>query len=179
MPSTKAQPATRSRSWLSAIALGVYVVILAAGAALYATGWLPFAAPSRQTQVHDLGARVMPFDLSKTTHIFRMTETGGIQQVLAKDSSDAAQITLIQQHLQHEAMRFQAGDYADPAALHGADMPGLSQLQSGAAQIAVTYTPLPDGAQVTYTTSDPQLLTALHQWFGAQLSDHGQDATNH
>lgn len=76
-------------------------------------------------------------------------------------------------------MQFQARDFVDPAALHGADMPSLPQLQAGAAQITVTYTALSSGAQLTYTTSDPQLITALHQWFGAQLSDHGQDATDH
>jgi len=179
MRSTDAQSPARSRSLIAAIALSAGVAILATVGALYAAGWLTLAVPARQAQVHTMGAGIMPFDLSKTTHIFRMTETGGMQQVVAKDASDAAQIALIQQHLQHEAMQFQAGDFADPAALHGADMPGLSQLQAGAAQIVVTFTPLPDGAQLTYTTSDPQLITALHQWFGAQLSDHGQDATDH
>jgi len=57
-------------------------------------------------------------------------------------------------------------------------MPGLSDLQAGAAKITVSYTPLPDGAQLTYTTEDRRLITALHQWFGAQLSDHGHDATD-
>jgi len=179
MRSTEAQPTARSRSLLATIALSAGVAILATAGALYAAGWLTIPVPGRQAQLHTMGAGIMPFDLSKTTHIFRMTETGGVQQVVAKDVGDAGQIALIQQHLQHEAMQFQAGDFADPAALHGVDMPGLSQLQAGAAQIAVSYTPLPDGAQLTYATSDPRLITALHQWFGAQLSDHGQDATDH
>jgi hypothetical protein len=126
-----------------------------------------------------LGAQVMPFDLAQTTHRFQMTEAGGVQQVVAKDPSDAQQVALIQQHLQHEAQRFQAGDFTDPAAIHGAAMPGLAALQEGAGQIGVAYQDLPDGAQITYTTSDPKLITALHQWFGAQLSDHGHDATAH
>jgi len=179
MRRTDAQPTTRSRSLIAAITLSAVIAILATVGALYAAGRLTVAQPARQAQVHAMGAGVMPFDLNKTTHIFRMTEAGGVQQVVAKDTSDATQIALIQQHLQHEAMQFQAGDFVDPMALHGADMPGLSQLQAGAAKISVIYTPLPDGAQLTYTTSDPQLITALHQWFGAQLSDHGQDATDH
>jgi hypothetical protein len=36
---------------------------------------------------------------------------------------------------------------------------------------------LPHGAQITFITSDLKLITALHRWFGAQLSDHGADAT--
>lgn len=127
--------------------------------------------------VHDMGSQVMPFDLGETTHIFEMTESGSIQQVIADDPSDDAQIALIQQHIQHEAMRFSSGDFSDPSSLHGGDMPGIKELAAGAAQIKVTYTALPDGAQITFTTQDLRLITAVHRWFGAQLSDHGSDAT--
>lgn len=41
------------------------------------------------------------------------------------------------------------------------------------------YTPLPDGAQIQYATQDPGLIMALHQWFAAQLSDHGHHAVGH
>ena len=74
-------------------------------------------------------------------------------------------------------MRFSSGDFADPNSLHGGDMPGITELAAGAAQIKVTYTVLPDGAQITFTTRDLRLITAIHRWFGAQLSDHGSDAT--
>lgn len=132
---------------------------------------------SRQEHIHHMGHKVMPFDLSKTTHIFTMTETGGIQRVVAKDPTDAQQITLIQQHLQHEAERFQKGDYSDPATLHGEDMPGLKELAAGSALVTVTYASTPVGAEITFMTKDLRLLTAIHQWFGAQLSEHGADAT--
>ena len=124
-----------------------------------------------------MGSQVMPFDLSKTQHIFQMTESGGIQQVIAKDPNDAEQVALIRQHLQHEAMRFSAGDYSDPTALHGADMPGVRELAAGAAQMTIDYSTLPNGAQLTFVSQDLHLITAIHRWFGAQLSDHGADAT--
>lgn len=73
-----------------------------------------------------MGAAVMPFDLEKTTHVFRMTESGGVQRVVAVDAGDKEQITMIRQHLEHEAGRFQRGDYSDPAAIHGESMPGLA-----------------------------------------------------
>jgi hypothetical protein len=107
-----------------------------------------------------------------------VTDTGGIQQVIAKDPNDRQQIALIQQHLQHETMQFGQGNFSDPSTLHGPDMPGLKELEAGTGQIKVEYTTLPNGAQLTYTTSDSQLITALHQWFGAQLSDHGPDTTD-
>jgi len=118
----------------------------------------------------------MPFDMSKTIHIFKMTESGGVQRVVAKDPGATDQIALIRQHLKHEAEKFQHGDYSDPATLHGADMPGLKDLQAGASRIKVSYAALPSGAEITFETTDLHLLTALHRWFGAQLSEHGADA---
>jgi len=105
-----------------------------------------------------------------------MTESGGVQKVITKDPVATDQITLIQQHLQHEAERFQQGDYSDPAKLHAADMPGLKDLQAGASRLKVSYAALPSGAEITFETTDLHLLTALHRWFGAQLSEHGADA---
>ena len=133
-------------------------------------------AGTRQEHVHKMAHHVMPFDISKTVHIFKMTESGGVQRVIAKDPGATDLIILIQQHLQHEAERFQQGDYSDPAKLHGADMPGLKDLQAGASHIKVSYTALPLGAKITFKTTDLHLLTALHRWFGAQLSEHGADA---
>jgi len=133
-------------------------------------------AQTRQEHVHQMAPSVMPFDISKTVHIFKMTESGGVQRVIAKDPAATDQILHIQQHLRHEAEKFQQGDYSDPATLHGADMPGLKDLQAGASRIKVSYAALPSGAEITFETKDLHLLTALHRWFGAQLSEHGADA---
>jgi len=75
-----------------------------------------------------------------------------------------------------EATAFKKGDFADPAQLHGATMPGLQELQSGAKRIQIAYRPLPAGAEIRFRTSDIRLITAIHRWFGAQLSEHGSDA---
>jgi len=148
---------------------------LAAAAALIS--WAGHApAQSTQAHVHDSAHKVMPFDISQTLHVFRMTEQGGVQRVVIRNTSAKEQVPFIQQHLKHEAERFQAGDYADPGTLHGSDMPGLRDLQAGAAHITVAYAALPDGAEITFSTEDRHLLTAIHRWFGAQLSEHGADA---
>lgn len=160
-------------------------MILHARRILRAAVWMPFLllltlipaqAQTRQEHVHQMAPAVMPFAITQTVHIFKMTESGGIQQVVAKDPAAAEQIELIREHLRHEAERFRRGNYADPALLHGADMPGLKELQAGAARITVTYAQLPAGAEITFATKDLQLLTAIHRWFGAQLSEHGADA---
>jgi hypothetical protein len=53
----------------------------------------------------------------------------------------------------------------------------VRELAAGSARVKIDYSTLPNGAQLTFTTQDPHLITAVHRWFGAQLSDHGADAT--
>jgi hypothetical protein len=131
---------------------------------------------TRQEHIHHMGGHVMPFQLGKTQHIFEMTEAGGVMQVMARDPKDADQIRMIQHHLEHEAGLFQKGDFSDPARLHGKQMPGLSDLAAAGSRLQVQYIPTPDGAKVSFTSNDIHVITAVHRWFGAQLSDHGADA---
>jgi hypothetical protein len=131
----------------------------------------------RQAEVAERGASVMPFDLERTTHQFARTDTGGVQTVVADDPQDTAQITLIREHLTAEVDRFRRGDFTDPGRIHGNDMPGLEALQAHGGRITIAYETTPDGARATYTTSDAELRNALHAWFDAQVSDHGQHAT--
>jgi hypothetical protein len=137
------------------------------------------ASPSRQEEVAAKGAKIMPFDLEQTMHHFQPLDNGGLQTVTVKDPSNSTQIALIQAHLKEEAEKFQRGDFSDPAHIHGEDMPGLAALQTGAEHIDVQYTALPNGAQIRYSTEDPALVMALHQWFAAQRADHGHHAGQH
>ncbi|MFC9894776.1 hypothetical protein ACFVMC_13890 [Nocardia sp. NPDC127579] len=130
----------------------------------------------RHAEVAAKGQQVMPFDLNRTTHQFTKSATGGVQSVTADDPADTEQITLIRGHLTEAAAGFGHGDYGDPAAIHGTGMPGLRELQQGHTRIEIRYAETPAGAQITYTSSDPSLVTALHTWFDAQVSDHGSHA---
>jgi hypothetical protein len=153
------------------------IVSSAAALLLFATAILP--AQTRQKEVAVKGAKVMPFDLDQTTHVFQKLDDGGLQKVIVKDPSNKKQIALIQGHLKEESEKFRNGDFSDPAKIHGEDMPGLAQLKVGAAKIDVRYSALADGAEIRYTTKDPKLVEALHQWFAAQLADHGHHAAGH
>jgi hypothetical protein len=137
------------------------------------------ASPSRQKEVAAKGAKIMPFDLEQTMHHFQPLENGGLQTVTVKDPSNSTQIALIQAHLKEEAEKFHRGDFSDPAKIHGENMPGLAALQTGAQHIDVQYTALPNGAQIQYSTMNPTLVIALHQWFAAQRADHGHHAVQH
>jgi len=130
----------------------------------------------RQEAVADIGAEVMPFDLEATTHVFTDTATGGIQDVVADDPTDDANISLIREHLEDEAAKFQAGDFSDPEAIHGPDMPGLVTLKDRYDEIAVDLSSTESGATITYVASDPALVQAIHDWFQAQTTDHGDHA---
>jgi hypothetical protein len=164
--------------------------VLGAGAAVAVTGAAVAAAlafggsqqdpgdrqTDRQKVVAQRGQTVMPFDLEQTTHRFTPTATGGTQDVVADQQGDAKQVDLIRAHLRKEAQAFSRGDFSDPARIHGADMPGLAELQDGYDRFEVRYEERADGATLTYTTEDSALVDALHSWFEAQLGDHGAHA---
>ncbi|RKR86460.1 hypothetical protein BDK92_0690 [Micromonospora pisi] len=156
----------------------VAAAALSSGCADNPAASMPTPATSgRQAEVAERGASVMPFDLERTTHQFTRTDTGGVQTVVADAPQDTAQVTLIRQHLAAEVDRFRRGDFTDPGRIHGNEMPGLEALRAHGGRITIDYEPTPDGGRVTYTTSDAELRNALHHWFDAQVSDHGQHAT--
>jgi hypothetical protein len=159
---------TRNTRWVLILTI---IAVTAAGVAV----WLG-SSQTRQAEVAAKGRQIMPFDLERTTHRFTKTATGGIQDVVADDPTDADQVRLVREHLTKESARFARGDFGDPAAIHGTSMPGLAELSTGYQRIATGYSEQPDGARITYTIKDTKLIAALHAWFDAQMSDHGSHA---
>ena len=152
------------------------IAILCTLVGLSVTGCAGSPSSSHQEMIHNMGSQVMPFDLSKTKHIFEMNESGGIQKVVVRNQKEIDQLPAIRQHLMHEAARFSEGDFSDPTSLHGTGMPGVKELEAGASGLEIEYSEIPDGGQITFKAGELSLITAIHQWFGAQLSDHGADA---
>lgn len=135
----------------------------------------PALAQTRQQVIRERSTHVMPFSMDATMHQFEQTKDGGLMVVTVHDG-DARQVALVRAHLQKEAAAFARGNYADPAYIHGKNMPGLASLSAGAKRISVRYVALRDGATITFRTADAALIAALHRWFAAQVSDHGHDA---
>ena len=132
---------------------------------------------TRQAEVARRGVAVMPFQLDATMHVFTTTSDGGVQRVVAKDPSATEQVRLVREHLRELSQRFPRGDFAGPTHIHGAAMPGLAQLKAARpGTLAVEYRDIEGGAELTYRSAVPQLVHAVHQWFGAQLADHGKHA---
>jgi hypothetical protein len=135
------------------------------------------AQAQREAAVAERGKDVMPFSLAATTHVFTKDARGGVQRVVARNAADSAQVVLVRQHLQTIRGQFLKGDFSGPSHIHGQDMPGLAQLEAARpGQVAIGYQEVPGGAELRYAGSDPGLVAALHQWFDAQLADHGKDA---
>lgn len=134
---------------------------------------------TRQEQVATKGAVVMPFDLSRTTHYFDDTANGGVETVTANDKADQEQATLIRSHLAREAGLFGHGDFSDPAAIHGRDMPGLAVLSKAGGKLQIAYRDVPGGASLAYTSPDSTVVSAIHQWFAAQRADHAAHGHMH
>lgn len=154
------------------------VVAALAGVVIAALGACSDAGreADRQKRVADRGRLVMPFSLEETTHVFTPDGDGGVQSVVADDPEDRDQVGLIRGHLRKEAKAFRAGDFDDPAHIHGDDMPGLATLRERYESLEVEYSDLDEGAQIRYRGDDREVVKALHLWFEAQVSDHGAHA---
>jgi len=132
--------------------------------------------PKKVDEVHQREQQVAPFDLDQALQTFTKTVHGGVQHVMAKSADNTKQIKLIQAHLLKISNEFKKGDFSVTERIHGADMPGLAQLKRAEPDdIKFEYEALPNGAQIHYSTEYPQYVQALHEWFDAQISEHGSD----
>jgi len=154
-----------------------YPLILA-GLLLFSTTTLAVekASPKQMDEVDQRMQQVVPFALDHALETFSKTVHGGVQHVVAKSADDTQQIKLIQAHLLKIADEFRKGDFSVTERVHGANMPGLAQLKMAETDdIKFEYKALPNGAQIHYSTEYPQYVQALHEWFDAQKSEHGND----
>lgn len=155
-----------------------YPLILA-GFLLFSTTTLALEKAGSE-QIDEVDRRmqqVVPFAVDQTLETFSKTVHGGVQHVVAKSADNTQQIKLIQAHLLKIADEFRKGDFSVTERVHGADMPGLAQLKMAETDdIKFQYKALPNGAQIHYSTEYPKYVQALHEWFDAQMSEHGNEA---
>lgn len=133
----------------------------------------------RVSEIEKKSSQVMPFDLTETVHYFLKNNSGGTQQVIAKNATDTNQIHLIRHHLKQISQQFSQGNYSAPAKIHGKTMPGLLTLkQADKNQISIEYKKINTGAEIRYSSREPNIILAIHQWFDAQLTDHAHHAVS-
>lgn len=129
----------------------------------------------RQAAIEQRSEQVMPFSMIEAMHVFTPTAGGGVQQVVVHDGNQE-QIRLVRRHLRQQAHAFAHGDFANPAYVHGNDMPGLTELERDYRRIRISYANIALGGKITYASTDHAAVTAIHQWFAAQVRDHGEHA---
>jgi TusA-related sulfurtransferase len=107
-----------------------------------------------------------------TTHHFKLLPDGGSIEVEADDPHDHSSREAVQQHLQHIAKVFSAGDFDLPMFIHATHPPGVAAMKRLRKKIEYKETATPKGAQVRITTADPQAVTAIHDFLRFQIKDH-------
>jgi hypothetical protein len=153
--------------------------LLWAGLLIFSTATLALEnnSPKRVNEVQQRTQQVVPYALDQTQLTFTKTVHGGVQHVVVKSADNTQQIKLIQENLLKMANDFRKGDFSVTEHIHGATMPGLDQLKRAEIDdIKYEYKALPNGAQIHYSTEYPQYVQALHEWFDAQMSEHGNEA---
>jgi hypothetical protein len=137
---------------------------------------LPCAAVALQqhdnTAMNSRGNHVMGFDQDKTTHHFTLTKTGGVIQVQADDSTDAASRDHIRMHLQHISKAFAEGDFTDPHEVHAEVPPGVPAMKDRKDKITYQFESIANGGKVVISTEDPRALKAIHEYLRYQIREH-------
>lgn len=122
--------------------------------------------------VNSRGDTVMGFSHEKTTHHFHLFSDGGSIEVTANDPADVAQREQIQVHLSHIARMFAEGNFQAPMLVHDKVPPGSRVLQRLKAAVFYRFESLERGGRVRITTTNPEALSAVHEFLRFQISDH-------
>jgi len=85
---------------------------------------------------------------------------GGVETMV---TTTLGQVAVIRGQLQQDARQFSAGNFS--ARNVG---PSIPELRAGASRVRIAYTPVSWGGQLRYTTTDPVLVVALHEWVAAR-----------
>lgn len=129
------------------------------------------SADSGFAAMQERGHMAMGVDQYTSTHTFDALPDGGRIELL-RDVNDTLGIRQIRTHLRLIQHAFQAGDFSTPAFVHMRQMPGTAVMTRKRDAIVYTYAELRRGGELHMTTSDPEALAAIHEFMGAQRSEH-------
>lgn len=107
------------------------------------------------------------FTSGSVRETFLPTSDGGIEDAVALNPNNA-EVKKLRAQTRKRAAAFARGDFVDPTNPHGDLVPGLREMRRQWNKMHVRYEDLPNGARIRYSTSDPVMVEALHQWFVAR-----------
>lgn len=123
-------------------------------------------------EMNGRGDQAMGFSHEKTTHHFHLYADGGSIDVTANDPRDTATRDQIQTHLSHIAQMFSEGNFQAPMLIHGQVPPGVPTLRRLKAAVSYRFEKTAAGGRVRIVTSNPEALSALHEFLRFQIADH-------
>jgi hypothetical protein len=136
------------------------------------------ACPTMKKHDHDMaemnkrGDQGMGFSQDKTTHHFYLTKTGGVIQVEANDTKDAASRDQIRAHLGHIKMMFAEGNFDTPMFIHDQTPAGVTDMQRLKAAITYKYEETKQGGRIIISSADPQAVSAVQSFLRFQITEH-------
>jgi hypothetical protein len=110
-----------------------------------------------------------PAPTDRSLHVYRESMDGGDEIVVAHHVAEGL-VRAIRSGLRKEASRYARGEYPDPAG--NGKTPAVTQLRAGAARISVSYVEIKDGGAIRFVCKDPSLVSALHAWFAATVTEN-------
>jgi hypothetical protein len=130
------------------------------------------------SQMNERGEEGRGFSQSATTHHFFLKPNGGVIQVEANESADAASRDEVRMHLGHVARAFQNGDFDIPMFVHDTVPPGVPEMKRPRKEIRYTFEESASGGRVIISRADKDAVAAIHDFLRFQIEDHNTgDAT--
>jgi hypothetical protein len=124
------------------------------------------------SQMDERGETGMGFSQSATTHHFSLKADGGVIQVEANDSADAASRDEIRMHLRHIARAFQNRDFAIPMFVHDTVPSGVPEMKRLQKEIKYTFEESASGGRVVISSANRDAVAAIHKFLRFQIEEH-------
>ncbi len=117
------------------------------------------------------GMDVMGVDQYTSRHVFEDRADGGRIE-LQRTVDDSAGVEAIRHHLHAIAEAFGRGDFTAPVLVHLKKVPGTDVMTARRDAIRYDVRPLPRGAELVITTTDPDAIAAVHACLAFQRQEH-------
>ncbi len=118
------------------------------------------------------GNIAMGFNQSKISHHFIATPNGGNIIITALNNSDIQTITQIKNHIKDIQKEFSEGNFTKPFFIHAQKVPGTDIMAEKKNLIKYNVSELKNGSSLMLTTSDKQLIDAIHKFIEFQATAH-------
>lgn len=96
-------------------------------------------------------------------HTLEKTNNGAVHMIVASSDMDSSQVDDLKEIVQFISEEDSSGQEPDLVELYG-EKPGLTLLQEKRNEYTVDYIETENGAGLKFSSDDPEVVAALHQW---------------